>query len=202
MQLVPAGFVFADPRAEGRPVYFSEVVVRDDHPAGSFDDLAGCTFGFNDESSLSGYFATLQRLDESGRDGRFFREHRRTGSHGASIEATLSGAIDGAAIDSVVLAAARRANPELATRLRVLESLGPFPIQPIVVRRGLDADGLGGAELTGRIAAALIDLERADGADPSAARLARFGLTGCAPIGDDDYAEERRALTALRQLPV
>ena len=32
----------------------------------------------------------------------------------------------------------RRNDPELAARLRVVETLGPAPIQPVVVRSGLD----------------------------------------------------------------
>jgi ABC-type phosphate/phosphonate transport system substrate-binding protein len=99
VELVPAGFVFRDRRAAGRPVYFSEVVVRSDHSAREFADLAGSVWGYNDECSLSGYFSALQKLSELGCDGSFFGRRVRTGSHLESVEAVLSGAIDGAAID-------------------------------------------------------------------------------------------------------
>jgi len=189
VELVPAGFAFDDPRAAGRPVTFSEVVVRSDHPARSFVDLAGGVWGYNDECSLSGHFSTLQKLSELGCNGDFFRRRVRTGSHHASLAATLDGAIDGAAIDSTVLALVRRERPELTSRLRVIDSWGPFPIQPIVVRAGL------GSAWARRIADALLGLER-----EARTRLARFGLADCVPIDDTAYAEERRALCDLGTL--
>jgi len=192
VELVRAGFVFRDGRHGDAPVYFSEVVVRSDHPAREFTDLAGGVWGFNDECSLSGYFAALQKLSELGCEGDFFCRRVHTGSHHASIEATLAGTVDGAAIDSTVLAIALRERPELAERLRVLESWGPFPIQPVVLRSTLDPSW------AARIAAALLGLHAADG---FARRLSRFGLDRCVPIDDAAYAEERRALRALGQIP-
>lgn len=192
VELVPAGFVFHDPRAGGQPVYFSEVVVRADHPAQEFGDLAGGVWGYNDECSLSGYFAALQKLSELGCNGGFFRERVHTGSHHASIDATLAGAIDGAAIDSIVLASLRRERSGLTDRLRVLDSWGPFPIQPVVVSSAL------GPAWAARIAEAMLGLPRAG---EHARRLAEFGLERCVPIDDAAYAEERRALCALGQIP-
>ena len=87
VELVPAGFVFGDPRNSGKPVYFSDVVVRTDHPARGFDDLSGSIWGYNDECSLSGYFATLRKLSEIGCDDDFFARRVCTGSHIASIDA-------------------------------------------------------------------------------------------------------------------
>lgn len=190
VDLVPAGFVFGDRRARGRPVYFSDVVVRCDHPARSFAELAGRVWGYNDECSLSGYFAALQRLLELGCGSEFFARRVQTGSHHASIEALLTGAIDGAAIDSTVFSLELRRRPELAEALRVLESWGPFPIQPIVVRSAL------GPDWAPRVAAALL---RPDAV--TSAALAAFGLERCVPIDDTAYAEERRALVALGQIP-
>lgn len=190
VELVPAAFVFRDPRHHGEPVYYSDVVVRADHPAEAFVDLAGGAWGYNDECSLSGYFATLQKLAEIGCNGTFFARRVRTGSHLASIESTLSGDIDAAAIDSTVLARCLRERPELGQRIRVLESWGPFPIQPIVVRAELAASW--GA----RLADALLNL-----GDDSNGDLSRFGLDRCVSIGDNAYEQERRELRALGHLP-
>lgn len=187
VELVPAAFVFDDPRTDGQPVYFSEVVVRTDNAAREFVDLAGRVWGYNDECSLSGYFSALQKLNELGYDSGFFERGVRTGSHHESIEALLSDAIDGAAIDSTVLATILREQPEMRARLRVLESWGPFPIQPVVVSSRL------GSPAAARIAAALLTLERDS-------QLSAFGFERCAPIDDAAYAEERRALCALGQL--
>jgi ABC-type phosphate/phosphonate transport system substrate-binding protein len=188
IELVPAGLVFRDPRHRGSPVYFSDVVVRADHAARSFAQLAGCTWGFNDECSLSGYFATLQKLHQIGCQGEFFGRRVRTGSHLASLELLLEGAIEGAAIDSTVLAHAFRQRPDLARPLRIVDGWGPFPIQPIVARRAL------GSERIAHIASALLALSSARGA---MVPLARLGFAGCVAIDDTAYEDERRALREL-----
>ena len=192
VQLVPAGFAFRDERARGQAVTFSDVVVRAGHPAGDFGDLAGAAWGYNDDCSLSGYFSALQKLAEIGCAWNYFGRCQRTGSHDASIEAILAGTIDAAAIDSTVLARARRERPELSQELRVVESWGPFPVQPIVVRSTL------GPDWPARIAQTLLDLHT----EPCAFDgLRALGLERCVPIDDQAYAEERRALRALGQIP-
>ncbi len=191
IQLVPAGFVFRDERGGGEPVYFSEVVVRSDNHASHFTELAGASWGYNDECSLSGYFAVLQKLSELGRKPDFFHSHVRTGSHHASIEKILAGSIDVATIDSIALRLLLRERPDLRGQLRVLDSLGPFPIQPVVVRTAL------GASWATKIGAALMELDHRrvrDRISPA------FGLERCAPIDDAAYADERRALCRLGQI--
>jgi phosphonate transport system substrate-binding protein len=190
VELVPAGFVFRDPRHAGQPVYYSEIVVRAQHSARAFADLAGTVWGFNDECSLSGYFSTLQELARLGAERSFFERWVRTGSHAASIEATLAGTVDGATIDSIAFALMLRERPELRERLRVLASFGPFPIQPVVVRSEL------APRLRVRLADALLELGRGPGAS-----LSRFGLEGCVPIDHAMYEDEHRALCSLGCLP-
>ncbi len=191
VELVPTGFVFEDPRNEGRPVYFSDVIVRADRDAARLDDFATGVFGFNDTCSLSGYFAAKQELARRFDNTSFFEREVCTGSHAASIDAVLAGDIDLAAIDSNVLATLLRETPTLADGLRVLESWGPHPIQPVVVRVGLEP------ELANGIAAALQRLvDEADTADA----LRGLGLVGCAPIDDTVYADERAALEGLGEL--
>jgi phosphonate transport system substrate-binding protein len=117
-----------DPRAAGRPVYFADVVVRSDASYDSLDQLRGWTWGFNDRNSRSGWFAMLERCGP-----QFFRSTVVTGSHLRSIEMVEAGEVTAASIDSNVLQ--RQPHPEL----RVIESWGPFGIQPVIVRKGLDA---------------------------------------------------------------
>lgn len=191
VELVPAGFVFRDERGGGEAVYFSDLVVRADHAALRFSDLAGSVWGYNDDCSLSGYFAALQNLSEIGCAGPFFGQRVCTGSHDASIDAILRGAIDSAAIDSTVLARLGRESPELLEQLRIVDSWGPFPVQPIVVRSDL------GAARAGAIADALLDLNWASCRD---SRLHDLGLDRFVPIGDEAYAAERQALCALGQI--
>lgn len=191
VDLVPAGFVFRDPRYRGRPVYYSELVVRADQPAQRLSDLAGVAWGFNDECSLSGYFAALQSLHQMGTGPDFFGQRVRTGSHRASIAAILDGGIGAAAIDSNVLALFRREFPEAARDLRVIESWGPFPIQPVVVRRGLP--GLEPQRIARALSGIHTDAE-------AAAVLSEFLFERCAPLEDAAFRDEYRALCELGQL--
>jgi phosphonate transport system substrate-binding protein len=139
VELVPFGLVFDDPGAAGRPVYFSDVVVRADNPARSFGDLMTARWGYNDRESLSGYYSVVQTAAEHGADASFLGRLHDMGSHLGSLRALGRGDIDAAAVDSVVLALRYRRDPALRTGLRVVHRLGPWPIQPMVMRRDLPA---------------------------------------------------------------
>jgi ABC-type phosphate/phosphonate transport system substrate-binding protein len=123
--------VFADPRAAGEPVYFSELVVRDGVAASSLRDLEGRRVGYNDRASFSGYHVLLDHL----RAPRVDVDLVRTGGHQQSLRLLASGDIDAAAIDSNTLLAL---GPGLPSGLRVIETWGPHPVQPVVARRSLD----------------------------------------------------------------
>jgi phosphonate transport system substrate-binding protein len=136
-ELLGVAPVFDDARNAGRPVYFCDVIVRNEAPIQTFSDLRGSAWAYNDESSLSGYYSLLDKLAESGKDENFFGSVTCSGSHLNSIEAVLQGEADAAAIDSNVLRIKLRETPTLRNTLRVIESWGPYPIQPIVVSSNL-----------------------------------------------------------------
>jgi phosphonate transport system substrate-binding protein len=136
-ELLGVAPVFDDERNRGRPVYFCDVIVRDDAPIRTFSDLRGSAWAYNDKSSLSGYYGLLDKLAESGEDQTFFGSVTCSGSHLNSIEAILQGQADAAAIDSNVLRIRFRETPALRSTLRVIDSWGPYPIQPIVVNSSL-----------------------------------------------------------------
>lgn len=179
---------FRDVRASGRPVYFSEVVVRREDPARSFDDLGQYSWAYNDACSLSGYYSLLDKLSRSGLDSRTL-DLRHSGSHLASIELLIRGEVDAAAIDSNVLTIQLQLAPELRHMLRVVESWGPFPIQPVVVRSDMD-DGV-----KERLRSSLTSTDF-DGDSDSP--LSRFGLVRFVNVTDEHYASERQALRTCR----
>src|SRR6266568_1854865 len=119
-----------DARAGGRPVYFADVVVRADSPARSFADLAGARWSFNDRNSKSGWFSMRECIVPRAPE-EFFAVVIAAGSHLRSIELVASGAADAAAVDSNILRSNARSD------LRVIESWGPFPIQPAIIRAGV-----------------------------------------------------------------
>jgi phosphonate transport system substrate-binding protein len=191
VELVPFGLVFDDPGAAGRPVYFSDVVVRADNPARSFGDLMTARWGYNDRESLSGYYSVVQTAAEHGADASFLGRLHDMGSHLGSLRALGRGDIDAAAVDSVVLALRYRRDPALRTGLRVVHRLGPWPIQPMVMRRDLPAG------LKNALTVAVRTL-----ADAPARRraLRRWLLAGVAPMTDADFDVERAALARAEAL--
>lgn len=191
VELIPFGLVFDDPRGAGRPVYFSDIVVRADHPARSFADLVDARWGYNDRESLSGYYSVLQTAAAHGADAAFLGRLHDMGSHLASLRALRRGTIDAAAIDSTVLALRWRQDPTLRTDLRVVHGLGPWPIQPIVMRRSLPV----------RLKAALTSAVGALAAAPERQRiLRRWLVSGVAPMTDADFDVERAALAQAQAL--
>ena len=185
VELLPTAPVFGDVRSPGQPVYFSEVVVRRESPARSFLDLRGSSWAYNDPCSLSGYYNLLKKLAEMSEYGGFFGRLCCSGSHLESMRMICRGEAEAAAVDSNVLRIKLKSSPELGERLRVIESWGPFPIQPVVVRSDLPT------ELKVRLHAALLAIGL-DGEVPPT--LAAFGLERFAPSTYDRYAAEERAM--------
>jgi phosphonate transport system substrate-binding protein len=177
VELLGVSPVFEDPRAAGRPVYFSDVVVSSSSTARELEDLRGKVFAYNDTRSLSGWHCLAARLP-GGQDAlSFFRTARHSGSHLRSLDLVAAGEADVAAIDSNVLRIVNRRSPGTAPRIRVLQTWGPWPIQPIVVRSALDATVKAG------IRQALL----AGCCSPASRRaLRRFGLVRFASVGERD----------------
>jgi ABC-type phosphate/phosphonate transport system substrate-binding protein len=173
VRLAGAAPVFADERNQGQPLYFAEFLVRTEVEASSIVDLGQARIGYNDHQSLSGLVALRNRLAQLGLD-QSFATLVHTGGHRQSLEMLAMGTIDAAPIDSNILL-------DIGTRpagVRVLETWGPFPVQPVVVRSSL-AD-----KTRDVIAATLLALHR----DPTTARsLRRFRVERFAAVTEGDY---------------
>lgn len=126
--------VLIDPRFGGKPLYSSEVIVKRESRFQSLEDLRGARWAVNEPSSWSGYWVTLQRVGS----WDFFGEVVDAGFHEKALRMVAEGVVEGSAIDCHVLGVVLRGDPELAARIRVVETLGPAPSQPVVVRAGLD----------------------------------------------------------------
>lgn len=187
VELLPVAPVFLDPRVEDRPVYFADVVVHARHPARTFPDLRGAVWSYNDRYSRSGWQNMLVRLSELGHDGdpeSFFGGLVQAGSHLRSLALVSRLRADAAAIDSNTLWFVRQRQPGLAAPLRVIESWGPMPIQPLLARAGLDT------ALKEQIVDVLLGLQR----DPDLrASLEHSGVRRFAPVEESTY-EGIRAL--------
>ena len=127
-----------DKRADGRPVYFADVIV---HAASAFTtlaDLRGARWAYNDRNSRSGWLSLVDTLAPLAPE-EFFKELRHAGSHLESLRLVRERAVDAAAIDSNVLVNVLEREPGIAATLRTIETWGPFPIQPIVIRNDVPA---------------------------------------------------------------
>jgi phosphonate transport system substrate-binding protein len=124
-------------RYQSRPIYFSDVVVRRDHPAQSFDALRGARWAYNEPTSHSGYNVTRFTLATRGHHSGFFGQAVETGAHQQSLDWVLDGTVDASAIDSTVLEQELRNRPGVASSIRVLTTLEASPIPPLVVSRTL-----------------------------------------------------------------
>jgi phosphonate transport system substrate-binding protein len=174
-------------RYDGRPVYYSDVIVHRDSPAQSFADLRGRSWAYNEPYSHSGYGVTRYHLVRLGETNGFFGKVVEAGWHERSVHLVSRGEVDGSAIDSQVLALMLREQPELAEHVRVIDTLGPSTIQPVVAARHLPES----------LKVELRDLLLGLG-DDAAARphLDRACVERFVPVSDADYADVRAMLAA------
>lgn len=130
--------VLVGDRYQGKPIYFSDVIVSADSGLESFADLRGRSWAYNEPLSQSGYGITRYHLLKLGETDGYFGKVIEAGFHERSIEMVRDGEVDASAIDSQVLAVAMRDDPELVDRLRIVDSLGPSTIQPVAVSKRFD----------------------------------------------------------------
>lgn len=130
---VLAAPVVKAPRYGNKPVYFSDLIVREGSGFRRFEDLKGATLVYNEESSNSGYNMPRSFLIERGLTEGFFGKVLRSGSHEESIRMVASGEADASFVDSLVLDYDREKHFGSAGQVRVLMSLGPEAIPPVVV---------------------------------------------------------------------
>jgi len=131
--------LLAAPEVKGEATYYSYLVVRADSPYGSLSDLRGRTFAFSDPLSNSGRLAPVYQLALAGETPEsFFSRSIFTYAHDNSIKAVAETLVDGAAVDSLVYDYWAKTGSEYTSKTKVIEKWGPFGINPVVVRPGLD----------------------------------------------------------------
>jgi phosphonate transport system substrate-binding protein len=170
-------------RYGGKPVYYSDVIVRADSRFRSLEHLRGCSWSYNEPFSQSGYGVTRYQLALRGETTDFFGRVAASGYHQRSIRWVCQGRVDAAAIDSHVLAIVLRNNVELRSQVRVIESWGPSSIQPIVASRRLSQ------QFRLDLRSVLVNMidEPSVGSLLSAGMVERF-----VPVSDTDYDDIRR----------
>ena len=176
-------------RYQDMPIYFSDVIVRNDSSYTSFDDLEGCVWAYNESASHSGYNLVCYSLLQRGHTPHYFGKTIATGSHSQSLQMVLQGKAHATALDSHLLDVLLRERAELAAEVRVIDSLGPSAIPPLVVARDLDP------MLKRRIQAVLLAMHR----DPLAAQELHKGLIDHFVAVTDEHYDDIRHMFALVQ---
>lgn len=165
-----------DPHGQGKAVYFADVIVQRESRFQNLNDLKEARFCYNDPGSNSGHHLLRYHMLQQGYPKPFFGSSIQSGSHQQSIQRIIAGEADCAAIDSLVLAQAVRDNPDIATQIRIIESVGPCPVPPLAISGYRAAD---------------YPILQAALTQPNPALQAAFqraGLKGFAPCTPDDYA--------------
>jgi phosphonate transport system substrate-binding protein len=175
--------VLTGARYQGKPIYFSDVIVRRDSPCRSFADLRGRSWAYNETHSQSGYGITRYCMVQKGETNGYFSWVIEAGYHERAIHMVCTGEADASAIDSHVLAVALRDAPALAGRLRIIDSFGPSPIQPLVA----------GGHLSKSLQTEVMEvLLKIDEDSTAKHQLARALVKRFEPVSDATYDAVRR----------
>ena len=181
--------VLAGDRYAGRPIYYSDVIVRHDSPISCLEELEGCSWAYNEPASHSGHTITLYSLIRRGVQPGFLGRVVEAGFHQRAIRLVATGAVDAAAIDSQVLAVELRDHPQLAARLRIIDTFGPSTIQPVVAASRLPE------QLKDGVRELLVGL----GDDASARPVLDHGfIQGFTAIDDTAYDDIRAMLATIQ----
>jgi phosphonate transport system substrate-binding protein len=171
------------PEDEDGAWYRADLLVAPGASTAAPEQLRGRRVAYNGDDSLSGWVLPRHALRELGIDPDSY-EWVQTGSHHNSLRALLRGEVEGAPIDSTVLALELRADPELAALTRIAR-LGRMPSPPVALVGGDPA-------LAASLRAALTALH---GSDEGREALALGAVQRFDAVGDADYAPVRTADT-------
>lgn len=177
------------PEINGQTVYYSTLIVPADSAAESMADLRGSTFAFTDPISTTGRIYPTYLVEQMGEDpdtffGTFFFAY----SHDRAIAAVAQHVADGAGVDSLVLAYALDRDPDLSSKIRIIDRSPAFTIPPVVVS----------PSITPRQQAELRNLLLSIADDPQAADvLESLGIDGFVPVDDAAYDGVRAVIDAV-----
>ena len=126
--------------AGGRPVYWSDMVVRADAPYTRLEDTFGTRIAWTVEGSHSGFNAPRRLLLDAAREtgGPLYAESvGPVVTPRGAIESVLEGRADIAPVDGFFLLLLRRHEPELAARIRVIAQTPQAPLPLLVASPGV-----------------------------------------------------------------
>jgi len=186
-------------RYGGRPVYFTDLVVRRDRAYKRLEDTFGGRIGWTAEGSHSGFNAPRHLLltyRSAGRPRLYGESLGPAVTPAAMLSWVVEGKVDVGPLDSYALDLIRRHEAARAAAIAVIGSTVASPIPPLVAAAGVDS-----ATVTA-LRRALLGAARDEELAPV---LAALGLAGFAAVDPHDYdvtrARAEAALTAGYAFP-
>jgi len=129
------------PVVNGKPLYYSYIIVGKDSEIENLYGLRGKIFAFVDPISNTGKSIPtymLHELEETPQS--LFKEYSYTYGHDRSIKAVAQGIVDAAAVDSLIWDYMDKNGSKYTQKTRIIKVSKPYGIPPVVVRPGLDED--------------------------------------------------------------
>ncbi len=125
--------LLSTPQVHGSHLYQSYLIVNENSPYHSLEDLKGMVFAFTDPDSNTGKLVPLYWLTKMGeRPETFFGKTIYTYSHDNSILAVAKGLVDGATVDGLIWEYYRQKDPVFTTKTRIIKKSEPYGIPPLV----------------------------------------------------------------------
>ncbi len=118
--------------------YHGYIFTRTDNPAQTLKDLEGCSFGFVNQTSGSGYYYPLMLFLKKGIDPKtFFSRTLFIGEHPDVAQWVINKKVDaGATYDGNF----RNATQQCGNCLRIIETTPPIPNEPWVAGKGVSRE--------------------------------------------------------------
>ncbi|XP_074641893.1 uncharacterized protein LOC141899456 [Tubulanus polymorphus] len=142
LELIPVAPIHEHPMTQGRPVYFTDVIIHASNSSriDDFDSLKGHKWAYSNDESVSAHDTTLEFLKKLGTNATYFGNVLKSGSHLKSIRMVLDGSADAAPISSTYLCHYRKTRPEIKDKIKTLTSWGPLPNHPMVFNSRLPSE--------------------------------------------------------------
>lgn len=175
---------------KGQPKYYSYIIVNKDSPITKFEELKGKTWVYNDEISNSGYNMPRAKMVSIGETNGFFGKILKSGSHEESIRMVGAGEADASAVDSLVLDYALAEKEPYASKVKIIETLGPAGVPPVVYSASMPEEKMQ------KIKQALLDMKNDS---EGKTILAKAYLSGFVDVTDENYDDVRNMADMAKQ---
>lgn len=147
--------LLAAPTVNGNPIYHSYIIVHNDGPIKSFQELKGKVFAFTDPKSNTGKLYPTYLLRTMGSTPeKFFSRFLYSYSHNKSVEMVAKRIVDGAAVESVVYEYMLKKGSPYVKQTRIIKRSPPYGIPPVVVTKDIDP------VLRNKVKSALLGMEK------------------------------------------